>query len=162
MYRSVPQGLHYVGPNPQPALPQRLHLCSSCSSLLRTYCFWPRLRCTELGCILLSSFSPGDPLNQSPGSLFGSSAASFLEALRLCVPASRRGCPSRSASLRKMRLLLVLLSASGESHASIISESQCLGYPYSPSCREELFSETQDSWDCLPTFCFCSSFALRI
>src|SRR5215204_1360296 len=85
MYRSVPQGLHYVGPNPQPALPQRLHLCSSCSSLLRTYCFWPRLRCTELGCILLSSFSPGDPLNQSPGSLFGSSAASFLEALRLCV-----------------------------------------------------------------------------
>src|ERR671921_128650 len=93
MYRLVPQGLYDDGPNPQPALPQRLHFCSSSSSLLRTYCFWPRLRCTELGCILLSSFSPGDSLNQSPGSLFGSPAASFFggpKALR--SPASRRGC----------------------------------------------------------------------
>src|SRR5829696_3644978 len=98
MYRLVPGGLHDAGPNPQPALPQRLHLCSSCSSLLRTYCFWPRLRCTELGCILLSSFSPGDSLDQSPGSLFGSPAASFFGGSWLCVPASRRGCPSRSAS----------------------------------------------------------------
>src|SRR5919107_6072628 len=78
IYRLVPGGLYDAGPNPQPALPQRLHFCSSCSSLLRTYCFWPRLRCTELGCILLFSFSPGDSLNQSPGSLFGSPAASFL------------------------------------------------------------------------------------
>src|SRR5215208_6733609 len=78
MYRSVPEGLHDPGPNPQPALPQRLHFFSSCSSLLRTYCFWPRLSCTELGCILLSSFSPGGSLNRSPGSLFGSPAASFL------------------------------------------------------------------------------------
>src|SRR5919112_3822221 len=69
LYSSVPGGLHGLGPNPQPALPQRLHFCSSSSSLLRTYCFWPTLRCTELGCILLPSFSPGDSLNQSPGSL---------------------------------------------------------------------------------------------
>src|SRR5215208_4258245 len=145
MYRWVPGGLHEAGPNPQPALPQRLHFFSSCSSLLRIYCFWPRLSCAGLGCILPSSFSPGDPLNQSPGSLFGSSATSFLEARGFALPASRRGCPSRSASLRKMRLLLILLSASGESHASIISESQCLGYPYSPSCREGSFSEIRIS-----------------
>src|SRR5215210_77437 len=44
MYRSVPGGLHEAGPNPQPALPQRLHFCSSSSSLLRTYVFWERLR----------------------------------------------------------------------------------------------------------------------
>src|SRR5215213_6540582 len=126
MYRLVPGSLHDPGPNPQPALPQRLHLCSSSSSLLRTYCFWPTLRCTELGCILLSSFSP-ETCNQSPGSLFGSPAASFWRPVALRSPASRRGCPFRSASLRKMRLLLILLSASRESHANIISESPCLG-----------------------------------
>src|SRR5215212_1738129 len=126
MYRLVPQGLHDASPNPQPALPQQLHFCSSSSSLLRTYCFWPRLSCTELGCILFPSFSPGNSHNQSPGSLFGSPAASFFGGPWLCAPASRRGCPSRSASLRKMRLL-VLLSASRGSHANIISASQCLG-----------------------------------
>ena len=119
MYRLVPRGLHDAGPNPQPALPQRLHFSSSCSSLLRTYFFWPRLRCTRLGCILLSSFSP-ETFNQSPGSLFGSLAASFWRPVALRSPASRRGCPSRSASLRKMRLLLILLSASRESHANIL------------------------------------------
>src|SRR5215211_4852971 len=120
MYRLVPGSLHDAGPNPQPALAQRLHLCSSSSSLLRTYCFWPTLRCTELGCILLSSFSP-ETCNQSPGSLFGSPAASFLlRPVALRSPASRRGCPSRSASLRKMRLLIVLLSSSRGSHANIL------------------------------------------
>src|SRR5215203_4466541 len=44
MYRSLPGGLHDAGPNPQPTLPQRLHFCSSSSSLLRTYFFWARLR----------------------------------------------------------------------------------------------------------------------
>src|SRR5215204_1985708 len=127
MYRSVPQGLHYVGPNPQPALPQRLHLCSSCSSLLRTYCFWPRLRCTELGCILLSSFSPGDSLNQSPGARYSvARPPPVMEALRLCVHPPHDGVALLAALLRKMRLLLVLLSACREFHASIISESQCL------------------------------------
>src|SRR5215207_1062537 len=117
MYRLVPRGLHDAGPNPQPelppALPQRLHFSSSSSSLLRTYCFWPRLRCTELGCILLSSFSPGDPLNQSPGSLFGSPAASFFGGSWLCVHPPHDGVALLAALLRKMRLLLVLLSASG-------------------------------------------------
>src|SRR5829696_3032529 len=123
MYRSLPGGLHDAGPNPQPelppALPQRLHLCSSSSSLLRTYCFWPTLRCTELGCILLSSFSP-ETCNQSPGSLFGSPAASFWRPVALRSPASRRGCPSRSASLRKMRLLILLSASSRGSHANIL------------------------------------------
>src|SRR5215203_6281394 len=125
MYRSVPGGLHDAGPNPQPALPQRLHLCSSSSTLLRTYCFWPRLRCTELGCILLFSFSPGDSLDQSPGSLFGSPAASFFEGPWLCVHPPHDGVALLAALLRKMRLL-ILLSASRASHANIISESQCL------------------------------------
>src|SRR5215203_6550038 len=145
MYRLVPGGLHDAGPNPQPALPQRLHLCSSCSSLLRTYCFWPRLRCTELGCILLSSFSPGTLSIKALARYSVARPPPFWRPVALRAPASRRGCPSRSASLRKMRLLLVLLSASGESHASIISESQCLGYPYSPSCREGSFSEIRIS-----------------
>src|SRR5215210_262562 len=129
MYRLVPGGLYDAGPNPQPALPpalpQRLHFSSSCSSLLRTYCFWPRLRCTELGCILLSSFSPGT-LNQSPGSLFGSPAASFFGGPWLCVHPPHDGVALLAALLRKMRLL-DLLSASRESDANIISESQCLG-----------------------------------
>src|ERR687890_1904257 len=127
MYRLVPQGLYDDGPNPQPALPQRLHFCSSSSSLLRTYCFWPRLRCTGLGCILLSSLSPGVSLNRSPGSLFGSPAASFFGGPWLCVHPPHDGVALLAALLRKMRLLLVLLSASRESHANIINESQCLG-----------------------------------
>src|SRR5829696_9142726 len=120
MYRSVPGGLHEAGPNPQPALPQRLHFCSSSSSLLRTYCFWPRLRCTELGCILLFSFFPGDSLNQSPGARYSvARPPPFLEALRLCAPASRRGCPSRSAS-KEDAPTTSLLSASRASHANIL------------------------------------------
>src|SRR5918995_3965726 len=125
MYRLVPRGLRDPGPNPQPALPQRLHFSSSSSSLLRTYCFCPRLRCTELGCILLSSFTPGDSLNQSPGSLFGSPAASFWRPLGFASP-PHDGFAFLAALLRKMRLL-ILLSASRASHANIISESQCLG-----------------------------------
>src|SRR5918994_7159595 len=124
MYRLVPQGLHDPGPNPQPALPQRLHFSSSSSNLLRTYCFWPRLRCTELGCILLSSFTPGASLNQSPGSLFGSPAASFWRPLGFASP-PHDGFAFLAALLRKM-CLLILLSASRASHANIISESQCL------------------------------------
>src|SRR5215218_3664740 len=128
MYRSVPGGLHDDGPKPQPALPQRLHFCSSSSSLLRTYCFWPRLRCTGLRCILLSSFAPGDSHNQSPGSLFGSPATSFFGGPWLCAHPPHDGVALLAALLiRKMRLLLVLLSASWESHANIISESPCLG-----------------------------------
>src|SRR5215212_7268786 len=125
MYRLVPGSLHDAGPNPQPALAQRLHFCCSSSSLLRTYCFWPTLRCTELGCILLSSFSPGT-LNQSPGSLFGSLAASFFGGPWLCVHPPHDGVALLAALLRKMRLL-ILLSASRETHANIFSESQCLG-----------------------------------
>src|SRR5918995_2472313 len=125
MYRLVPQGLHDPGPNPQPVLPQRLHFCSSSSSLLRTYCFWQRLRCTELGCILLSAFTPGASLNQSPGSLFGSPAASFWRPLGF-ASSPHDGFAFLAALLRKMRLL-ILLSASRASHANIISESQCLG-----------------------------------
>jgi hypothetical protein len=124
MYRLVPRGLRDAGPNPQPALPQRLHFSSSSSSLLRTYCFWPRLRCTELGRIRFSSFSPGASLNQSPGSLFGSPAASFWRPLGFASP-PHDGFAFLAALLRKMRLL-VLLSASRASHANIISESQCL------------------------------------
>src|ERR671920_1504286 len=93
MYRLVPGSLHDVGPNPQPALPQWLHFCSCSSSLLRTYCFWPRLRCTELGCILLFSFSPGEFLNQSPGSLFGSPAASFWRPLGFAFTRLTTGLP---------------------------------------------------------------------
>src|SRR5215216_5474984 len=130
MYRSVPGGLHDACPNPQPALPpalpQRLHFSSSSSSLLRTYCFWPRLRCTELGCILLSSFFPGDSLNQSPGARYSvARPPPFLEALRLCAPASRRGCPSRSAS-KEDALINFIIRFSGISRQHI-SESQCLG-----------------------------------
>src|SRR5215216_7158996 len=128
MYRSVPGGLHDAGPNPQPTLPQRLHFCSSSSSLLRTYCFWPRLRCTELGCILLSSFSPGDLLNQSPGARYSvARPPPFLEALRLCVHPPHDGVALLAALLRKMRLLLILLSASLESHANIFREGPCQG-----------------------------------
>src|SRR5215208_4217827 len=124
MYRLVPGGLHDAGPNPQPALPQRLHFSSSCSSLLRTHCFWPRLRCTRLGCILLSSFSPGDSLNQSPGARYSVAwPPPVMEALRLCVHPPHDGVALLAALLRKMRLLLILLSASLESHANIISES---------------------------------------
>src|SRR5215218_4629801 len=113
MYRLVLLGLRDASPNPQPALPQQLHFCSSSSSLLRTYSFWPRLRCTELGCILLFSFSPGDSLNQSPGSLFGSPAASFWRPVALRSPALRRGCPSRSASKEDAPTINFIIRFSG-------------------------------------------------
>src|SRR5829696_5240127 len=121
MYRSLPGGLHDAGPNPQPelppALPQRLHFSSSSPSLLRTYCFWPRLRCTELGCILLSSFSPG-ALNRSPGTRYSvARPPPFLEARGFASP-PHDGVAFIAALLRKMRLL-VLLSASREFHANI-------------------------------------------
>src|SRR5215212_2171553 len=108
MYRLVPGGLHDAGPNPQPALPsalpQRLHFSSSSSSLLRTYCFWPRLRCTRLGCILLSSFSPGDSKSKPWSSLFGSLAASFhWRPLGFAHP-PHDGVALLAALLRKMRL----------------------------------------------------------
>src|SRR5918998_3018180 len=98
-----------------------------------TYSFWPRLRRTELGCILFSSFSAGNSLNQSPGSLFGSPAASFWRPLGFASP-PHDGFAFLAALLRKMRLL-VLLSASRASHANIISESQCLGAGL-PLCTE--------------------------
>src|SRR5215208_6852654 len=130
MYRLVPGGLHDAGPNPQPelppALPQRLHFSSSCSSLLRTYCFWPRLRCTRLGCILLSSFSPG-ALNRSPGTRYSvARPPPFLEALRLCVHPPHDGVALLAALLRKMRLLTFIIRFWGISRQHI-SESQCLG-----------------------------------
>src|SRR5215207_966972 len=62
----------------------------------------------------------------SPGSLFGSPAASFFGGPWLCVHPPHDGVALLAALLRKMRLL-DLLSASRESHANIISESQCLG-----------------------------------
>src|SRR5829696_640543 len=130
MYRLVPGGLHDAGPNPQPALPpalpQRLHFSSSSSSLLRTYCFWPRLRCTRLGCILLSSFSPGDSLNQSPGARYSVAwPPPFFGGSWLCAPASRRGCPSRSASKEDAPTnFIIRFSGISRQH---ISESQCLG-----------------------------------
>ena len=130
-------------PNPQPTLPQRLHFCSSSSSLLRTHCFWPRLRCTELGCILFSSFSPGRTLNLSPGARYSvARPPPFLEAHGFAHP-SHDGVALLAALLRKMRLL-DLLSASRISHANILVRASAygLGYPYSPSCREEFFSAT--------------------
>src|SRR5829696_10548459 len=127
MYRWVPGGLHDAGPNPQPALPQRLHFCSSSSSLLRTYCFWPRLSCTELGCILLFSFSPGDSLDQSPGSLFGSSAASFLEARGFARTRLTTGLPfSQRFSKEDAPTTSFIIRFSGISRQHI-SESPCLG-----------------------------------
>src|SRR5919107_2983968 len=72
---------------------------------------------------LLLLFSRG--LSQSPGSLFGSPAASFWRPLGFASP-PHDGFAFLAALLRKMRLL-VLLSASRASHANIISESQCLG-----------------------------------
>src|ERR671916_1424340 len=72
-------------------------------------------------------------LNQSPGSLFGSPAASFWRPLGFASP-PHDGFAFLAALLRKMRLL-VLLSASRASHANIISESQCLGAGL-PLCTE--------------------------
>src|SRR5215218_4331630 len=97
MYRSVPGGLHDAGPNPQPTLPQRIHFCSSSSSLLRTHCFWPRLRCTELGRILFPSFSPGT-LSIKALARYSVARPPPFRGPWLCAPVSRRGCPSRSAS----------------------------------------------------------------
>src|SRR5829696_3017755 len=125
MYRLVPGRLHDAGPNPHPALPQRLHFCCSSSSLLRTYCFWPRLRCTELGCILFPSFSPGTLSIKALPRYSVARPPPFLEARGFAHP-SHDGVALLAALLRKMRLL-DLLSASRESHANIISESQCLG-----------------------------------
>src|SRR5215217_1400124 len=131
MYRLVPGGFHDAGPNPQPelppALPQRLHFSSSSSSLLRTYCFWPRLRWTIIRMhppLLL--FSRGLSQSKPWSSLFGSPAASFFGDPWLCVHPPHDGVALLAALLRKMRLL-ILLSASRESHANIISESPCLG-----------------------------------
>src|SRR5215216_2411962 len=110
MYRLVPGGLHDAGPNPQPelppALPQRLHFSSSSSSLLRTYCFWPRLRCTYISRMHppLLLFSRGFSKSKPWSSLFGSPAVSFLEALRLCVHPPHDGVALLAALLRKMRL----------------------------------------------------------
>src|SRR5215208_956777 len=113
-------------PNPQPTLPQRLHFCSSSSSLLRTHCFWPRLRCTELGRILFPSFSPGTLSIKALARYSVARPPPFLEARGFAHP-PHDGVALLAALLRKMRLLLILLSASLESHANIISESQCLG-----------------------------------
>src|SRR5215211_5679153 len=94
---------------------------------MRSHLLAEVLRCTRLGCILLSSYSPGDSLNQSPGARYSvARPPPFLEALRLCAHPPHDGVALLAALLRKMRLL-ILLSASGESHANIISESQCLG-----------------------------------
>src|SRR5215203_2564327 len=103
MYRLVPGGLHDAGPNPQPALPpalpQRLHFCCSSSSLLRTCCFWPRLRCTYI----IRMHPPlllfcRDSHNQSLGARYSVARPPPFGGPWLCAPASRRGCPSRSAS----------------------------------------------------------------
>src|SRR5215213_8065213 len=131
MYRLVPGGLHDAGPNPQPALPpalpQRLHFSSSSSSLLRTYCFWPRLRCTRLGCILLSSFSPGDSLNQSPGARYSVAwpPPFFGGPIGFAHP-PHDGVALLVALLKKMRLTNFIIRFWGISRQHI-SESQCLG-----------------------------------
>src|SRR5829696_3981378 len=132
MYRSLPGGLHDAGPNPQPALPpalpQRLHLCCSSSSLLRTYCFWPRLRCTYISRMHppLLLFSRGLSIKALARYSVARPPPFFVEALRLCVHPPHDGVALLAALLRKMRLL-VLLSASRESHANISTESPCLG-----------------------------------
>src|SRR5215212_3270103 len=127
MYRLVPLGLHDPGPNPQPALPQRLHFFCSCSSLLRTYCFWPRLSCTGLGHILLSSFSPEDSHNQSPGARYSvARPPPVMEALRLCVHPPHDGVALLAALLKKMRLTNFIIRFWGITRQHI-SESQCLG-----------------------------------
>src|SRR5215204_6339899 len=71
-------------------------------------------------------FSKGLSQSKPWSSLFGSLAASFhWRPLGFAHP-PHDGVALLAALLRKMRLL-VLLSASGESPANIISESQCLG-----------------------------------
>src|SRR5215203_2761361 len=146
MYRLVPGGFHDAGPNPQPelppALPQRLHFSSSSSSLLRTYCFWPRLRWTIIRMhppLLL--FSRGLSQSKPWSSLFGSPAASRYGGPWLCVHPPHDGVALLAALLRKMRLL-VLLSASRESHANILVRANVfwLVYPHSPRIREGFFS----------------------
>src|SRR5215216_7915926 len=84
-------------------------------------------------------FSKGLSKSKPWSSLFGSLAASFLwRPLGFAHP-PHDGVALLAALLRKMRLL-VLLSASRESQANIISESQCLGtgLPYSLSLLERL------------------------
>src|SRR5215208_2792517 len=127
MYRSVPGGLHDAGPNPQPALPQRLHFCSSSSSLLRTYCFWPRLRCTELGRILLSSFSPGDSLNQALARYSVAWLPPFLEARGFAFTRLTTGLLfSQRFSKEDAPNTSFIIRFSGISRQHI-SESPCLG-----------------------------------
>src|SRR5215216_4996144 len=66
-----------------------------------------------------------DSLDQSPGSLFGSPAASFWRPVALRSPASRRGCPSRSASKEDAPTnFIIRFSGISRQH---FSESQCLG-----------------------------------
>src|SRR5215218_9667183 len=126
MYRSVPGGLHDACPNPQPALPQRLHFSSSSSSLLRTYCFWPRLRCTELGCILLSSFSPGT-LNRSPGTRYSvARPPPVMEARGFAFTRLTTGLPfSQRFSKEDAPTTSFIIRFSGISRQHI-SESPCL------------------------------------
>src|SRR5829696_9439038 len=131
MYRLVPGGFHDAGPNPQPelppALPQRLHFSSSSSSLLRTYCFWPRLRWTIIRMhppLLL--FSRGLSQSKPWSLLFGSPAASFFGGPWLCVHPPHDGVALLAALLRKMRLLTFIIRFWGISRQHI-SESQCLG-----------------------------------
>src|SRR5215217_7759578 len=71
-------------------------------------------------------FSRGLSKSKPWNSLFGSLAASCYGGPWLCVHPPHDGVALLAALLRKMRLL-ILLSASRESHAKIISESQCLG-----------------------------------
>src|SRR5215212_5734072 len=136
MYRLVLLGLRDASPNPQPALPQQLHFCSSSSSLLRTYCFWPRLRCTELGCILLSSFSP-ETFNQSPGSLFGSPAASFFEARGFAFTRLTTGLPFSQRFSKEDAPTSFYYPLLGNLTPTLLVRASALGlsYPCSPSCR---------------------------
>src|SRR5215207_10700544 len=71
-------------------------------------------------------FSRGLSQSKPWSSLFGSPAASCYGGPWLCAHPPHDGVALLAALLRKMRLL-ILLSASRESHANIISESQCLG-----------------------------------
>src|SRR5215210_7898239 len=121
MYRLVPGRLHDAGPNPHPALPQRLHFCCSSSSLLRTYCFWPRLRCTELGRILFPSFSPGTLSIKALARYSVARPPPFLEAHGFAHP-SHDGVALLAALLRKMRLLIFIIRFSDISRQHI-SES---------------------------------------
>ena len=95
----------------------------------------------QLGCILFSSFSPGDSLNQSPGSLFGSPAASFWRPLGFAHP-PHDGVALLAALLEEDAPTLLLLRqqiAKVSRPAPRIREVRRL---YSPSCRQGVFPET--------------------